>query len=63
MSAILTWVLDRAKEKSTWAAIVTLAGTITGVALAPELANQITTAGMAIASIIAIVMAEKKKGE
>lgn len=49
---ILDWVLARLSEKSTWAALVTFAATITGRQIVPEFADTITTAGLSITALI-----------
>ncbi len=54
----MKWIFDRLKEKSTWVVIIgTIAG-ITGVAIQPELQEQITTAGMAVFAIVGIATKE-----
>jgi len=50
--SVLDWVLARLSEKSTWAALVTCAATILGRQIAPDLAETITTAGLAIVAVI-----------
>jgi|DEB0MinimDraft_3_1074331.scaffolds.fasta_scaffold56193_3 hypothetical protein len=56
---ILNWALARLKEKSTWAAIFTLAATALGVTLEPALKEAIITAGMAVSSAVLIGISEK----
>lgn len=56
-NAILDWILARLQEKSTWAALITFAATITGRQFAPEFAEVITTAGL---SIVAVILAAVK---
>ena len=51
---MLKYVTDRLAEKSTWAGILTLAGTAFGVHFAPDQTEAICAAGVAIASAVAI---------
>ena len=48
------YILDRAREPSTWRGIV-LFLTAIGVPVAPELANHIVTAGLGIAGLVGVV--------
>lgn len=52
------WLIDRAKERSTWLGITTLLSAA-GVALSPEQAEAIILAGVAIAGVIAAFTADK----
>lgn len=54
------WALARAQEKSTWAGIITVAGTLLGVHFAPDQAAVIATAGTAVAGVIAVITKEQK---
>ena len=47
------WILDRLRERSTWAAIVTVAGVFLGRAIAPDQAEAITTLGVLVVGGIA----------
>ena len=51
------YLLERAKEPSTWRGLVYLL-TALGVPLAPALAEQIVTAGLAVAGLIAVTTAD-----
>lgn len=48
------YILDRAKEPSTWRGIL-LFLTAIGVPIAPELANSIVTVGLGLAGIVGMV--------
>lgn len=48
------YIIDRAKEPSTWRGIL-LFLTAIGVPVAPELANNIVTVGLGLAGIIGMV--------
>ena len=48
------YILDRAKEPSTWRGIL-LFLTAIGVPVAPELANNIVTVGLGLAGIVGMV--------
>ena len=52
------YVLDRAKEPSTWRGLV-LVVTACGIPVAPELAAAITTAGLGLAGLIGMLTADK----
>lgn len=56
----MKWILERAKEKTTWLGIIGVIGTLTGAQLAPELQEAITTTGLAITSLVLILLKEKK---
>lgn len=49
---LLDWILDRAKERSTWLGVISLV-TAAGVALSPEQTAAIATAGVAVAGLVA----------
>lgn len=53
------FVMARAAEKSTWAGVFTLLASVTGWAIAPDMAVQITSAATAIAGIFLMAMKEK----
>jgi hypothetical protein len=59
MDKILTFLTDRAKERSTW---LGLTGVISafGVALAPEQVELISVIGVSIAGLITTFTADKK---
>jgi hypothetical protein len=54
------WLLHRLQEKSTWGGIITVVVTLVGAQLAPAKSDAIETAGMTIASMIAIATKERK---
>jgi hypothetical protein len=53
------YILQRAKEPSTWRGIVLLASSF-GVYVEPALADAIIAAGVGLAGILGIVTADKK---
>lgn len=53
------WLAARAAEKSTWAGVFTLVASVTGYAIAPDMAVQITSAATAIAGAVLLAMKEK----
>lgn len=53
-------ILEKLKEKSTWAGIFTVLGAF-GIALKPELSNSITATGLAIAGLVSVIIKEEKK--
>lgn len=53
------YILERAKEPSTWRGIVLLA-TAGGVNIAPEMATSIIEVGIAVAGLIGIITKDKK---
>lgn len=54
MNTVLTYILDRLKERSTWLGIIG-AATAIGISVSPDTANAITAAGVAVASLIAAI--------
>ena len=56
----LDWLIDRLKEKSTWMGLTT-ALTAAGVAISPEMAETIMTAGVAVAGVLFVVTKEQRK--
>ena len=52
------YILDRAKEPSTWRGIIMLLTAI-GVPIAPAMADAIVAAGLAIAGLIGVVSPDK----
>ena len=56
----MSWILERLKEKSTWTAILSVAGTLFGVAIKPEYSEAIIATGLAITSLVLILIKEKK---
>ncbi len=55
---MLTYILERAKEASTWRGIIALL-TALGVALTPEQQNAIITAGLGIIGVIGVFFGDK----
>lgn len=54
----MNWILDRAKEPSTWRAIFVLAG-LAGYTLSPELQEQIVLAVGACLGVVELIRKEK----
>ena len=52
------WLLARLVEPTTWIGLTTIL-TAAGIALAPELTEAITTAGVSIGGLLAILLKEK----
>lgn len=52
--SILTWIADRARERSTWLGLSGIATSL-GVVVAPELQEAIIAAGVAIAGLVATI--------
>ena len=58
--AFLSWLLDRLKEPSTWYGVIAML-TSAGVNFDPDLTNQIISAGVGLAGIVAFVTKEDRK--
>jgi hypothetical protein len=58
MENLFDWIVDRAKERSTWLGIVGFLTAI-GLALTPEQTAAVTAAGMALASLVAAFSSDK----
>jgi hypothetical protein len=56
--AILNFLLERLKEKSTWATFIALALTVVGMELSPEQQAAIATAGTSVIAAIAVFTKE-----
>lgn len=56
---MLQFILDRLKERSTWAGLVAVA-TAAGVSLSPDLQEAIAVTGMSVAGLIMILTKDKK---
>jgi len=56
----MKWLLPRLKEPSTWRGIVWIL-TVCGVLLTPEQAEAIMLAGMAIAGLLGVFLADESK--
>ncbi len=59
---MIAWILDRAKERSTWMGLFSLAGAI-GWAVTPEHKELIITAAVAIVAAIAAMTRDKPAAE
>lgn len=53
-----TWLLERARERSTWIGITGCLSSL-GFVLAPELAEAIAGLGVAVAGVIAVLTADR----
>lgn len=53
-----SYILDRAREPSTWRGLVLLLTAI-GVPIAPVMADAIITAGLAVAGLIGVAVPDK----
>ncbi len=58
----MNWLLDRAKERSTWMGLFSLAGAI-GWAITPENKEIIVTAAVAVVATIAAMTRDKPAAE
>lgn len=56
---MIQYLLERAKEASTWRGVVLLA-TAAGVNVAPELANAVVTFGIGLAGLLGVITKDKK---
>lgn len=56
---MLTFIVDRLKERSTWLGIIGIV-TAAGLMLSPEQQEAISAAGVAIAGLLAAFTADKK---
>lgn len=54
------WLLNRLREPSTWRGLVWLA-TVAGLSLRPDQAEAIITAGMALAGLLGVFLADEPK--
>ena len=59
---MIAWILDRAKERSTWMGLFSLAGTV-GWAVTPEHKELIITAAVAVVAAIAAMTRDKPAAE
>jgi hypothetical protein len=55
----MDYIIDRAKEPSTWRGIFLILGAV-GVPVAPDLANEIMATAMSAAGLIGVLTADKK---
>lgn len=53
------WILDRLRERNTWAALLTLLGVVLGRTFAPDQAEAITTIGLLVAGGIGVASRER----
>jgi hypothetical protein len=53
-----SYILARAAEASTWRGVILLL-TAVGIPVAPALADQIVTAGLAVAGLVGVLSADK----
>ena len=58
---IMAWIKDRLKEKSSWAAIAGVIGTVTGYIISPEYIDIIASVAILILSGTAFGTKAKKK--
>lgn len=56
----MRWLLRRLREPSTWRGMVWLA-TVAGLSLRPDQAEAIVTAGMALAGLLGVFLADEPK--
>ena len=56
----MKWLLRRFREPSTWRGLVWLA-TVAGLSLRPDQAEAIVTAGMALAGLLGVFLADEPK--
>ena len=59
---MIAWILDRAKERSTWMGLFSLAGAV-GWAVTPEHKELIVTAAVAVVAAIAAMTRDKSAAE
>lgn len=55
----MTWIIERLKEPSTWAGF---AGLAAAVGISTPLYTGISAVGVAIASLVAVLVSEKSEG-
>lgn len=60
MHKIVKFVLDRLKEKSTWATLITVVSMVIGTEISPDQQEKIMTAGLSILAVIGIFVNENK---
>ena len=59
---MIAWILDRAKERSTWMGLFSLAGAV-GWAVTPEHKELIVTAAVAVVAAVAAFTRDKPAAE
>lgn len=60
MNIILNFLLDRAKERSTWIGLIGFASSL-GVAIQPEMVEAIASAGVALSAIVMVLTKDAAK--
>ena len=60
MKPVISWVLARLEEPSTYAGIASLVATMSFLPHAQDIAGQITVIGGVAASALAVILSEKK---
>lgn len=58
VDAVLTWLVDRLSERSTYLGIGMLL-TAAGVTVAPDLGNALVALGLAAAGVVAVLIKDK----
>ncbi|HZH28884.1 MAG TPA: hypothetical protein VEY95_17050 [Azospirillaceae bacterium] len=58
MKALSTFLLDRARERSTWLGLIAVAAAF-GVHVSPEQAEAIATAGVAVAGVVGVLTKDR----
>ena len=58
MKQVITFILDRSKERSTWLGLISLIAAF-GVVFSPEQKEAIVTAGMALVGVVATFSKDK----
>lgn len=56
----MSWIIDRARERSTWIGLTGLASAI-GLNLQPEVSEAIVSTGLAAASLISILTTDRRR--
>ena len=62
MEGFLQYLLDRFKERSTWAGLLALLGSL-GIALNPEQTEAIIALGLAVIGVISVFIKERNVDE
>lgn len=60
--ALRDWLVERLTERSSWAGLISGAGIIGGVSVAPDKAAEIASAGAVVAAMIGVLTKEGPKG-
>lgn len=56
--ALLAYLVDRLDERSTWVWILSMVGTIAGVAIDPDRAAAITAVGAALGTLLGVLLVD-----